>query len=63
MSASTAKRRRRQAVNGYRHLAKIGKGNNNRPVYGKRSLSKLARKEAAYRAKQKQIAARRAFAK
>jgi hypothetical protein len=34
---STAKRRRRQAANGYNHLAKLG-----RPIYSKNSASKAA---------------------
>ncbi|MCA9231750.1 MAG: hypothetical protein KDA57_13955 [Planctomycetales bacterium] len=35
MSISTAKRRRRQAKNGYSHLAKLG-----RPIYAKKSKEK-----------------------
>jgi hypothetical protein len=35
--AATAKRRRRQAVNGYNHLAKLG-----RPIYSKKSAGKAA---------------------
>lgn len=35
--ASTAKRRRRQAANGYSHLAKLG-----RPIYRKKSATKQA---------------------
>lgn len=38
MSIATAKRRRRQAKNGYSHVAKLG-----RPVYHKKSPSKAAR--------------------
>lgn len=34
---ATAKRRRRQAVNGYNHMAKLG-----RPIYKKKSASKQA---------------------
>lgn len=34
--ASTAKRRRRQAKNGYNHLAKLG-----RPIYNKKSAEKM----------------------
>lgn len=36
--SSTGKRRRRQAANGYSHLAKLG-----RPIYGKRTAEKSAR--------------------
>lgn len=39
MSISTAKRRRRQAANGYTHLAKLG-----RPIYKKKSKEKSARR-------------------
>ena len=37
--ARTNARRRRQAVNGYTHLARLG-----RPVYGKRSAEAAARR-------------------
>lgn len=37
MSTATNKRRRRQAANGYRHLAKLG-----RPIYSKVSKEKSA---------------------
>ena len=36
--SSTGKRRRKQAANGYAHLAKLG-----RPIYGKKSKDKSAR--------------------
>lgn len=38
MSIATAKRRRRQAKNGYKHLAKLG-----RPIYNKKSGDKATR--------------------
>ena len=59
MSARTAARRRRQAVQGYNHLAFIGRGNNNRPIYHKKSVSKLTRREAAYRLRMKLFMARK----
>ncbi len=37
MSIATAKRRRRQAANGMKHLAKLG-----RPIYKKKSAAKSA---------------------
>ena len=59
MSARTAARRRRQAVQGYNHLALIGRGNNNRPIYHKKSITKLTRREAAYRLRMKIFMARK----
>lgn len=59
MSARTAARRRRQAVQNYNHLARIGRGNNNRPIYHKRSVATLTQREAAFRERQKQLAARK----
>ena len=41
-TASTAKRRRRQAVNGYKHLGPL-----KRPKYSKMDAGKSARREAA----------------
>lgn len=43
--ACTAKRRRRQARNRYQHLARIGRGNNNRPFYSMHSKEYYERKE------------------
>jgi hypothetical protein len=63
MSARTAARRRRQAVGGYRHLAKIGRGNNNRPIYHKKSESKLTQHEQRLRERQKAMQMRMAFRK
>lgn len=59
MSARTAARRRRQAVSGYRHLARIGHGNNNRPIIKKRSVEKQARHEARLRERMKAMASRK----
>lgn len=59
MSARTAARRRRQAVNNYNHLARIGKGGNNRPIYRKRSSTTLAKREAEFRERQKLMALRK----
>lgn len=39
--ARTARRRRRQHQISFRHLARIGHGPNNRPVYRKHSLSNV----------------------
>lgn len=48
MNISAGKRRRRQAANGYRHIAKLG-----RPIYKKvskeKSAAKLARRIATER--------------
>lgn len=53
--ARTARRRRKQAANNFRHLAKLG-----RPVYpGKISSEASARREAAFRNRQKVVAARK----
>lgn len=41
MSIATAKRRRKQAANGYKHISKLG-----RPVYKKRSKETSARRLA-----------------
>jgi hypothetical protein len=51
---ATAKRRRRQAKNGYKHLAKLG-----RPVYKKVSASKALRRLMRVIEKQKMIAQRK----
>ena len=47
--ARTAARRRRQAVAGFKHMARIGRGNNNRPKFSHHSIETLNRREAAYR--------------
>ena len=53
--ARTARRRRKQAKQGFTHLAKIG-----RPIYpGPIGAGVSARRELAYRARQKKIAARK----
>lgn len=61
--ARTARRRRLQAIQGYRHMARLGHGNNNRPIYHKRSESKLQRKEAQLRERMKQMALRKGMRK
>lgn len=58
MSIAAAKRRRRQAANGYRHLAKIG-----RPIYKKKSAAKMARRLRQAIEKQRLIAARKGASK
>lgn len=50
MSIATAKRRRKQAANGYTHLARIG-----RPVYKKKSKEKSARRLAQLIATERRI--------
>jgi hypothetical protein len=50
--ARTARRRRLQAVMGYRHMAHIGRGNNNRPYYSKMDAGVSQRREAQKREKQ-----------
>lgn len=47
--ARTARRRRIQARNGWRHIARIGRGNNNRPHYSKHSVETYQKREAAAR--------------
>lgn len=44
---------------GYRHLARIGHGNNNRPIYHKKSAEKLTKHEAMLRERIKMMAARK----
>lgn len=44
---------------GYRHLARIGHGNNNRPIYRKKSAEKLTKHEAQLRERIKMMAARK----
>lgn len=56
--AATAKRRRKQAVMGFRQLAHIGRGNNNRPYYSKHTVDTLERREAAFRERTKVLAMR-----
>lgn len=63
MSARTARRRRIQAKNGYRHLAKIGRGNNNRPIFHVASLDKQQQREAAFRERRAAMQSRKAFKK
>lgn len=53
MSARTARRRRLQARQGWNHLALLGRGNNNRPVYRKKSIATLQRKEEQFREKRR----------
>lgn len=43
--ARTARRRRIQARNKFRHMAKIGRGNNNRPIYSMHTKDYYERKE------------------
>ena len=63
MSARTARRRRSQAVQGYNHLARIGRGNNNRPIIRIKSATKQQRREAMVREKLKLIALRKGMSK
>ena len=58
--ARTARRRRLQAVNNYRHMAHIGRGNNNRPYYSKLDLGVSQKREAQKREKYLNMQARRA---
>lgn len=59
MSARTAARRRRQSVMNYRHLAKIGRGNNNRPIIRKKSAETLTKHEQRLRERMKMMMARK----
>ena len=58
MSARTARRRRKQAVMGYRHMARIGRGNDNRPIFTRTDAATAARKEAQKAAKRRELIAR-----
>lgn len=58
-AAATAKRRRRQAVMGYRHLARLGKPGNSRPIYRKRSVESASRHEQRLAEKRKAIMMRK----
>lgn len=58
MSARTARRRRRQAAIGYRHLARIGRGNNHRPIYRRTDEATAARREAEKAAKRRELMSR-----
>jgi hypothetical protein len=60
MSARTAARRRRQAVLGYSHIARIGRGNNNRPIFRKKSIAKQQRHEQMLRERQREMQTRAA---
>ncbi len=54
--AATAKRRRKQAVNGYRHLGKMV-----RPRYKMKSLAKLDRRLQMLRERKRQMEMRKGF--
>lgn len=56
---ATAKRRRRQAVIGFRQLAHLGHGNNNRPYFSKHTTETLERREARFRERQKMMQVRK----
>lgn len=62
-AAATAKRRRRQAVMGYRHLARLGKPGNSRPIFKKKSSDTLSRHQARLDEKRKAMMARKANSK
>jgi hypothetical protein len=57
--ARTARRRRKQAVDHFRHMAKIGRGNNNRPIYSTHSSEYYKKHEAMLLERQKAMAARK----
>lgn len=57
--ARTARRRRKQAVNRFRHLARIGRGNNNRTIYSMHSVETYEKRAAAARERRLNMAARR----
>ena len=57
--ARTARRRRLQAVKNFRHMAHIGRGNNNRPYYSKQDAGVSQRREAQKREKQLMIQLRK----
>jgi hypothetical protein len=56
---ATAKRRRRQALNGYRHLARIGRGNNNRSIIRKPDAAKAARRQQQLVERQREMMQRK----
>lgn len=55
--ARTAARRRKQAVQGYTHLARLG-----RPIYGTLSKSKAEKRAAAQARKRQEMGQRKAHA-
>ena len=57
--ARTARRRRRQAVNRFRHMAMIGRGNNNRTVYTTHTTETYEKRAAQARERRLNIAARK----
>lgn len=57
--ARTARRRRCQAVNGYRHLALLGRGNNNRSIIRTHTAEVYQRREREKVEKQRMIAMRK----
>lgn len=62
--ARTARRRRKQAKNHYRHLTKGGKGGgNSRPIYKKHSAEYYRKKLTRVIDKQKKMAMRKAMSK
>ena len=62
--ARTARRRRKQAKNHYRHLAKGGTSNGNtRPIYKKHSPEYYRKKLTRVIDKQKKMAMRKAMSK
>lgn len=57
--ARTARRRRKQAVNRFRHLARIGRGNNNRTIYATHTKETYERRAAQAREKRLAMVARK----
>jgi hypothetical protein len=57
--ARTARRRRIQSKMGYRHLARIGRGNNNRPYFSHHSKDTLDKREARARERRLALQARK----
>jgi hypothetical protein len=57
--ARTARRRRKQAVGRFRHMALVGRGNNNRSVYASHTVETYDKREAQAREKRAMLAARK----
>ena len=57
--ARTARRRRKQAINCFRHLARIGRGNNNRTIYATHTKETYEKRAAQARERRLNIAARK----
>jgi hypothetical protein len=65
MSARTARRRRKQAVQNYNHLARLGRRGKgtSRPIYAHSSVAVLEHREALFRERRSAMQSRMALRK